>query len=146
MLLFIAGENLCLNYKTDLIEEVGGVISDKPLLGASIFIGLLSITSLPPFALFFSEARLIHNTFSVNNYFISFVLIIKNLLFSYIIFKKTSSVLYGNKKNPDEKRDMILGYSLIVILIFIIIICGLFLPTQLSKLFNNGAAIILGDL
>ena len=143
---FIIGENICLNYKTDKITDIRGVLFDNSFLGLLIFIFIFNLTSLPPFALFFSEMKIIYNMFAVKNYFLSAVLIIKNIIFTYIIFKKFIPLLYGTRRVAEKKRDIIFSTCLIVFLLISIVISSLFMPAKFIKIFNNGASILLGDL
>jgi len=143
---YMATENISLNYITDKIGDVRGLLNDHLPLGLLIFIMIFSLASLPPLGLFFSEMKIIYNAFSAKNYFIAVVLILKNIIFTYIILKTFIPILYGSRRVAEKKRDLVFGSFFIILMLLAITIFGLFLPTGISRLLNNGISLILGNL
>lgn len=141
-LLFLSSGNIILKYKSTKIHNVSGMISTLPVTGIIFFIGVLTITGVPPFGIFLTEFSIL--SAGITNHPIISIFALFSFTLVFIGFLRTVvSMYFGERPSSVNKSG---EYSLwttatLFILITLIIVLSFFLPTSLESLIHEASLI-----
>ena len=102
-LLFLASGTIVLKYATAKIAGIKGLARVLPLTAPLFFLGLLSITGVPPFGIFFTELSILVGLMSLHPV-IAAVLLISLVLVFIGVMKHASSMMGGDAPRGTVER------------------------------------------
>lgn len=148
-LVFFGSGSVLRKYGTKEIAQVGGVLRLMPWTGPALLAGALAISGLPPFGTFRSELLMVTGGFGANAFVpAALFLILVNIAFLGIGWAFTRMV-YGPRPGdalaalmPGEVSPWIVAALLLDMVVVVGI--GLYVPTPLSHLLGQAAAILGG--
>ncbi|PYG87536.1 hydrogenase-4 component F [Ruminiclostridium sufflavum DSM 19573] len=147
-MLFLATGNVYLKYHTKKISGIRGLINTMPVTGLVFILGVFAITGMPPFGIFMSEFNTVAGAVQSKAYIAAVLL----LVFLAVIFagfiKQTGKMFYGNNTNPEIKKGELdfIGPAVLIILLFIIVSFGIYIPKPFKLLMDACTDIILGGM
>lgn len=145
-MLFLATGNVYLKYHTKKISSIKGLIKVMPVTGVVFALGAFAITGMPPFGVFMSEFNTVAAAIFSKNYVIAVLL----LIFLAAVFggftKQLGRMFLGNSNNPEINKGELdkTGPAILIILLFITILMGVYIPGPIKTLMDNTTGIILG--
>jgi hydrogenase-4 component F len=151
MLFFLAG-NLLLSHGTVEIRKIRNLFACNPVMGVLFFGGGLSLTGLPPFAVFISKFYIIWGAFQAGYFKTTAVLLLLlAFVFFTVIYRFTVLVFsdYDNQADQVSGKIKTCAHDLPVLLavllpfVLLIILCFV-IPSPLFNLINNAVLSITG--
>ncbi len=138
-LLFFSAGNIFLKYSSTKISNVKGVITALPITGIIFMIGIMTITGMPPFGIFFTEFYILSSGVSSHPVVVS--LVISGLVLVFVGFlKHATAMIFGEVPSGIKRGEMDpLTTAPIVIIVATLIGLGLFIPSQLIKLIADAS-------
>lgn len=142
-LMFFLVDNVDGKYPSPLIAHTRGLLKVLPWTGALFAIGLLILLGLPPGAMFVSEYGILRAGFVAGRpWIMAAVLALLAIVFVSFI-SHLHRMLYG--ASPDDVRSgerFNWRIGLLLPSVAVLVVLGLTLPTPLTTLLSNSAAII----
>ncbi|MCR6544310.1 hydrogenase 4 subunit F [Dehalobacterium formicoaceticum] len=150
-MLFFATGNILHTYHTGRIARVKGILKMLPISGTAFLLGLFAIAGTPPFSIFASEVNIIAAIFADGRYIIGgiFALLLA-MVFAGIVFNMLR-MFYGTGSEqempemPVTRKTNPAGIGVILLLLFLILITGFYLPAELKELIYSATRIIRGE-
>jgi hydrogenase-4 component F len=145
--LFLSAGNIHRAFGSKRVDDVRGAARNLPLSGPLFLAGFLAITGTPPFSPFFSELMIVNGAFGSGRYAVGALF----LLFLAVIFVGMgATVLKIVQGEPSAARrpgteDTWLTAGPPLALLVAVLLLGLFLPRELSRLFDSAAALVVGS-
>jgi hydrogenase-4 component F len=137
-LLFFGAGNLLQKFKTREIAGIRGVSTLMPMTAVFFIAGALAITGSPPFSIFLSEVTILTGGLSAANYLAAGIyLVLLSVIFAAFMYH-VSKMMFGEptegvtKGELERSRFLPMGVLLVMILVM-----GIFIPTQLHDLLVN---------
>jgi len=147
-LVFFGSGSVLRKYGSKEIDSVGGMLGLMPWTGPALLAGAFAISGLPPFGIFRSELLIVAGGFAGGSFVVAALfLVLVNLAFLGIAWYFTRMV-YGPRPSsaaalvPGEVNPWIVTALLLDLLVVVGI--GLYVPTPLSHLLSQAAAILGG--
>ncbi len=144
-LMFFASGQVLLKYETKDISRVSGIIKLMPVTGTMLLVGGLALTGSPPFGVFVSEFSILSAGFR-QGYTVEAIamLVLVALIFVGFLFS-INGMVFGNV-NTAIKPGEISYLSLLAMGLSVVLVVGLgvFIPTPLSDLLHQAAAVLGG--
>jgi hydrogenase-4 component F len=142
--LFLVAGNILAAYKTKEVAKVSGVMRLLPISGVLWIAGFLSITGSPPFGTFVSEFTILRAALDQGQWFVAVPYL---LLLALIFVGMATIVLRMAQGEPSVaatlKADSWLAVVPPALLVFVVLILGIWIPPMLDELLR-GAATALG--
>jgi hydrogenase-4 component F len=141
-LMFFGAGNLLQKFKTRDISGVRGVATLMPVTAVFFIAGALAITGSPPFSIFLSEVTILTGGLSASNYLAAAIYIILLAVIFAAFMYHVSKMMFGEptegvaKGELERSRFLPMGVLLVMILVM-----GVFIPTQLHDLLVNIASL-----
>jgi hydrogenase-4 component F len=133
----IAGNAIQLTGKHNL-NEMYGLIRQKPSIGWGLLIACLAISGFPPFGIFMSEVMLFVATVKIMPW-VTILLVIGLLIALAGMLKNIQPVVYGDApKNTLPISNM----SMVILQLSLVFILGIYLPPALVQLLNQATSLI----
>ena len=129
------------------VEDVRAAARRLPLSGPLFLAGFLAITGTPPFSPFFSEFMIVNGAFAGGRYVVGGLF----LAFLAVIFVGMGAtvlkIVQGEPSAPlrADTQDTWLTAGPPLALLLVVLLLGLFLPRELSRLFDSAAALVVGS-
>lgn len=137
-LLFFGAGNLLQKFKTREIAGIRGVSSLMPMTAVLFIAGALAITGSPPFSIFLSEVTILTGGLSAPNYLAAGIyIVLLSMIFAAFMYH-VSKMMFGEptegiaKGELERSRFLPMGVLLVMILVM-----GIFIPSQLHDLLEN---------
>jgi hydrogenase-4 component F len=134
-LLFLGAGNLLQKFKTREISGIRGVSTLMPMTAVLFIAGALAITGSPPFSIFLSEVTILTGGLSTANYLaVGIYILLLSIIFAAFMYH-VSKMMFGeptegiSRGELEWSRFLPMGALLIIILVM-----GVFVPTQLYDL------------
>lgn len=99
-LMFFASGKIQSRYGTTRIEDVSGVLSSNPGLGAFTFIGALSLAGAPPFNIFISEFTVLKAAVDGGLWGVAGLFLFFAVIAFYGILKGFGKMLFNSRRSP----------------------------------------------
>ncbi len=133
-LLFFSAGNIFLKYSSTKITNIKGVIMALPVTGIVFMIGIMAITGMPPFGIFFTEFKIL--AAGISGYPAVIALVILGLILVFVGFlKHATSMIFGDVPEGIKRGELDpLTTIPVVVLVSILVSFGLFIPSFLIKL------------
>jgi hydrogenase-4 component F len=144
--LFLAAGNIHRAYGSKLVDDVRGAARRLPVSGSLFLAGFLAVTGSPPFSPFFSEFTILNGALGSGRFVVGGLF----LLFLSVIFVGMGAtvlkVVQGDPAGAPDRglRDSWLTAGPPLVLMAAVLVLGLFLPRELSALFDAAAARVVG--
>lgn len=144
--LFLSSGNVYLKYHTKEISRVTGLLRILPLTGTVFLLAVFAIAGMPPFSVFSSELGIILSSFNSGHTMLGALFIILISVVFACIAASMLKMFFGKCGARDIVQGEINkpGTFIISFLLIIILAMGLYMPTQLSGLFESASRIIMG--
>ena len=145
--LFLSAGNIHRAFGSKRVEDVRGAARRLPLSGPLFLAGFLAITGTPPFSPFFSEFMIVNGAFAGGRYVVGGLF----LAFLAVIFVGMGAtvlkIVQGEPSAPlrADTQDTWLTAGPPLALLLVVLLLGLFLPRELSRLFDSAAALVVGS-
>jgi hydrogenase-4 component F len=129
------------------VEDVRGAARRLPLSGPLFLAGFLAITGTPPFSPFFSEFMIVNGAFAGGRWGVGTLF----LVFLAIIFVGMGTtvlkIVQGEPSGTPapQSGDTWLTAGPPLALLLIVLLLGLFLPREVSALFQSAASLVVGS-
>jgi hydrogenase-4 component F len=144
-LMFCTTGNILIKYRSRNLDEIKGMLQVIPFSGVLLMVGALALVGTPPFNIFLSKFFIITTGFGTGYiWLMSFCLLFLTVVFA-AFFRAVGSSLFGQK--PDSTvRGEANWLTLLpgAVLVILIIMLGLYIPSQLMTLLN-GASVMMGE-
>jgi hydrogenase-4 component F len=134
-LMFLGAGNLLQKFKTRDISQIRGVATLMPITAVLFIAGALAITGSPPFSIFLSEVTIMTGGLSSANYLaVGIYILLLAVIFAAFMYH-VSKMMFGEptegvtKGELERSRFLPMGTLLVMILVM-----GVFIPTQLHDL------------
>ncbi len=141
-LMFLGAGNLLQKFKTREILEIRGVATVMPMTALLFIAGALAITGSPPFSIFLSEVAILTGGLSSANYLaVGIYILLLAVIFAAFMYH-VSKMMFGepsegvSKGELERSRFLPMGALLVMILVM-----GVFIPTQLNDLLVDIASL-----
>jgi hydrogenase-4 component F len=144
-LMFFGAGNVRLKFKTKNIAEVRGIATLMPATAILFLAGAFAITGSPPFSIFLSELTILWAAVSQGNYIVSALfLILLTAIFGGFIYY-VGKMVFGEPA-PGTIKGEVSRINLVVMasLAIIILVLGLFIPSQINYALNSITTIFTG--
>jgi len=145
-MLFLSSGNILQKYNTKEISKIKGLLKVLPVTGVVFLLGLFAIAGTPPFSVFASEYSIIASIFEKSSFILGAVFILLLAIVFAGIALTMFRIFYGSNASkdvtPGETNKA--GVAAILVLLVIIMVSGLYLPTQIKDLIENAQKIIIG--
>lgn len=140
-LLFLSSGNIILKYGTAKISGVRGLRVALPLTTILFFVGVLSITGVPPFGIFITEFSLLTALMSVHGA-LALIVLAALALVCIGFFKALSSMMAGEPPRTEGHREEN-GWTIapLGVLAVLIIVVSVVVPAPLQALLTQAAAL-----
>lgn len=139
--LFLASGNIFVRYSSTKIANIRDVSSVLPITGIFFLVGLLTLTGIPPFGMFFTEFYIL--SAGIVKYPIIVAIALFSLAVVFIGFlKNINYMLYGDPLEPvikGENNPFLLVPP--IILVALLIIFSVYMPATIFSLINSAASI-----
>lgn len=140
-LLFLTAGNILENYKTKRIDRVHNMINTMPLNSLFLFVGMLIITGVPPFASFFSEYYVLISGIQsgylliVALYTFSILIVFAGFLNAFIrmIFTKNLEENMENLENKIDEENLLPLFIALIFAIFVSFFSSGFVNNLIEK-------------
>lgn len=144
-LMFFGSGQVLLKYETKQIARISGIIKLMPATGTMLLLGGLALTGMPPFGLFVSELSILSAGFRQGYpWFAAATFLLIALIFVSMLFVLNRMVL-GPVRNLLKPGEISVTCLLAMGLNLLVVIgLGLVIPTPLSALLHQAAAILGG--
>lgn len=141
-LLFLSSGNIMLKYGTAKISGVRGLRTALPLTTILFFVGVLSITGVPPFGIFLTEFSVLSALMSVHGV-LALVLLVALALVCIGFFKALSSMMAGQPPRDEGGRHTENGWTIapLGVLAALIVAVSIVVPVPLQTLLTQAAAL-----
>jgi hydrogenase-4 component F len=138
-LLFFATGNIFLKHSTTKIAGVRGVVATLPVTAVLFGIGVLAVTGMPPFGLFFTEVGILAGGVGGHPLIVAVVLIA--LIIGFIGFlRHMAAMLYGEPPSGISKGEADRWTVIVPLLLaMILILISLYVPQPLKTLLEAAA-------
>ncbi|HBG25727.1 MAG: NADH dehydrogenase [Planctomycetes bacterium GWF2_41_51] len=144
--LFLVAGNILAVYKTKIASHVKGVFSLISVSGFLWIAGILAITGFPPFGTFLSEFTILKAIIEQGRYFIAAaylgLLAIIFVSFSAIAFRMAQG---RNTENLPAKNERWLSIVPPAVLLFGVLVLGVYVPKQLTNVLHDIALLLGGN-
>ncbi|HVB75716.1 MAG TPA: hydrogenase 4 subunit F [Ktedonobacteraceae bacterium] len=144
-LMFFASGQVLLKYQTKDISRVSGVIKIMPATGTLLLVGGLALTGAPPFSIFISEFAILSAGFR-QGYAVAAIalLVLIALIFIGVLFY-LNSMVFGKASAAIEPGEVsYLSILAMVLSALLVLVLGVYIPTPLSNLLHQAAAVLGG--
>lgn len=144
-LMFFASGSVSQKYEAKAMSKIKGIITVMPVTGILFLIGGLALVGMPPFNIFLSEFMILSSGFK-SGQFIATSLVILFLVITFAVFlRHLVKMIFGNPLSEMKKGEMgKLAIIPMTILCSLVVIFGIYIPTQLQTLIQNASTIISG--
>lgn len=138
-LLFLSSGNIILRYGAAKITEIRGIKNALPITSIVFFIGILSITGVPPFGMFITEFSIL--TSLVQTHPILAAIVLCALALVFIGFLKHFSSMVGGEAPQSNTQGEKIGWTTIPLILLVVILVGLSftVPSTLHTLLTNAS-------
>lgn len=144
-LLFFGAGNVLQRFHTKEIAGVKGLGSIMPLAATLLMGGALAITGCPPFSIFLSEFMILVDGIDGGHFFsVVIYLILLAIIFAALLYH-VGKMVFGEPSH--EKKPEELGHLRIVlmsVLLLLIIVLGIYMPSELSGVLEQVTALFTG--
>jgi len=144
-LLFFGAGNVLQRFHTKEIAGVKGLGSIMPLTATLLMGGALAITGCPPFSIFLSEFMILVDGIDGGHFFsVVIYLILLAIIFAALLYH-VGKMVFGEPSH--EKKPEELGHLRIVlmsVLLLLIIVLGIYMPSELSGVLEQVTALFTG--
>ena len=141
-LLFLSAGNLRQKFKTREISEIRGIATLMPITAALFIAGALAIVGSPPFSTFYSEVTILTGGLSSGAFAPVVVYVVLLAVIFAAFMYQISRMMYGEPSEGVPKGELERSRFLPMgILLAMILVMGVFIPTQLHDLLVNIASL-----
>jgi hydrogenase-4 component F len=140
-ILFLASGNVFVRYSSTKILNIKGVSSVLPITGILFLVGLLTLTGIPPFGMFFTEFYIL--SAGIVQYPVIVAIVLFSLAVVFIGFlKNINAMLYGDplESLPKGENNLFLLVPPII-LVVLLAAFSIFMPLPIFSLINSAASI-----
>ncbi len=136
--LFLAGGDVVLRYRTRTAAEVHGALDTMPVAGGVLLLASLAIVGSPPFGLFLSEFTIVRAGFANSSALLAGFLLLL-LVIAFVFFLRTSTSMAVGQGPPRESPypsaavRLLAGTPLITGLLLLLVL-GVWIPAALNQL------------
>jgi hydrogenase-4 component F len=138
--LFLSAGNIHRAYGSKSIDQVHGALRRLPYSGALFLAGFLAITGSPPFGPFISEFSILNGAFDAGRFATGGVFLLLLLVVFIGMGATVLPVVQGRTPAPSHGtpyREGMLTVMPVFFLMALVLMLGLYLPTQLISLLND---------
>jgi len=143
-ILFFAAGNMFVKYSSTKIARVKGVLTALPVTGVVLLIGFLAITGMPPFGIFITEFYILSAGIGGHLPVVVGVLLLLVLVFAGFLRHVTGMSFSEAPESLLSGESNYLTLVPPVLLVFLFVAAGFYLPESLNSLINAAAALING--
>ena len=145
-MLFLSSGSILQKYETKQIVKVQAVLKLLPISGTVFLLGLFAIAGTPPFSIFSSELSIILSLFQGDQILVGAILAMLLAVVFAGIAHTMFPMFYGApKENIAPGETNMLGAVCLLILLFAILLSGLYLPESIKGLILQAQNTILGQ-
>ncbi len=144
-LMFFASGQVLLKYETKNIDRVSGVIKLLPVSGSLLIVGGLALTGSPPFSIFISEFSILSAGFRQGYLLPAIVMLaLIALIFIAFLFFLNRMVFGKPQEGVKPGETSYTGLLAMGLSVLLVVGLGVFIPTPLSDLLHQAAAVLGG--
>jgi hydrogenase-4 component F len=144
-LLFMSSGNIHRAYGSKLTNDVKGALIRMPISAALFLAGFIAITGSPPFAPFVSEFTILQAIFENRNYGAAALFLIMLLLIFIGLGSSVLPMVQGLPPKSEKANKYYDSFSTVFplfILLFLVVLLGVYLPPPLAQLLRGAAAFV----
>jgi len=140
-LLFLSAGNIFLTYSSTKIAQVRGVLTTLPVTGILFFAGILAISGLPPFGIFFTKLAILFTGSDAHPYAVAIALLAFAVIFIGFL-RHTTNMLFGEPPanvvpNIESDRWLLVAPAT---LLLILAVLSIHMPATLAVLLTTASA------
>ena len=136
-LLFLSAGNIFLAYSTTKIARVRGVLATLPVTGILFFAGILAISGLPPFGIFFTKLAILFAGSSAHPFAVAVALCAFAVIFIGFL-RHTTDLLFSEPAADADLTPNIESDRLLLLvpgtLLALLVVLGFWIPSPLAAL------------
>jgi hydrogenase-4 component F len=147
-LVFLVTGHLYNQYHSKMASDVRGVLRSYPITGVCLIAGFFAISGVPPFGTFFSELIILYAAIQGGHYIVAFLYVLFLALIFIGLADTILKMTQGEKVSPLKADNQTYHESIsmtlpLFVLIFIVLILGIYMPPFVNTTLTN-AALLLG--
>ncbi len=142
-LLFLSSGNIILRYSTATIADIKGLRSTLPITSIVFFIGILSITGVPPFGTFITEFSILTSLIPSHPFITATVL--GALAFVFIGFLKHFSSMVNGQASENIAKGEKIGWTTwpLIALVVVLSVLSVTISPLFHTLLTNAASLFI---
>jgi len=145
--LFLSAGNIHRAFASKSIDDVHGALGVLPLSSALLLAGFLAGCGSPPFGPFISEFTIFSATLAGGRYVVGGFFLLLLLIIFIGMGTTILSVVFGKSSisaSDTPYRDGLLTGGPVVLFMIFVVLFGVYLPTPIRDMLNDGAAFLEG--
>jgi hydrogenase-4 component F len=133
-LAFFSAGHIADRYGTRDMRLIRGAVRHVPLWGSTLFLSLLVLIGVAPFAVFMSEFFIVKEAFFQKRYFVVALFLFSALAIFISALKHTMDVSFGDSPDPQETRKPVRIVDGVIVLacLLVLLLLGLWIPTPFA--------------
>jgi hydrogenase-4 component F len=146
-LMFCTTGNILIKYHSRDLERVKGMLHVIPASGVLMMVGALALVGSPPFNIFLSKFFIVSSGLGAGYTWLMILCLLILVVVFAAFFRVIASTLFGEQPDDISKGEanwLTLAPS--AVLTVLILVLGLYIPSQLIALLNGASGLVLaGD-
>jgi hydrogenase-4 component F len=143
-LMFCNSGNILIKYRSRNLDQVTGMLQTIPATGLLMILGALALVGTPPFNIFLSKFYIVSTGLVTGHIWLMILLLLLLTIVFASFFKVIASAVFGEKPEGMVKGEFNwLTLAPGAVLVILMLVLGLYIPTQLSNLLNSAVDVVL---
>jgi hydrogenase-4 component F len=143
-LMFCTTGNILIKYHSRNLDQIKGLLQSIPFTGGLLIVGAFALIGIPPFNIFVSKFFIITAGLGSGHLWLMILCLLLLLVIFAAFFRVIASTLFGEKPAGMSKGEA--NWLTVIpgaIFVVLIVVLGLYIPSQLLTLLNGASGLLL---